>query len=86
MIKMDKADNKWRTGVNSRLEELTILGAKQNSDIHYIKDTVDEIKVLVREQNGRVRLLEQQTTAIKAVGSLIAVVFSGFIGWLFKIN
>jgi hypothetical protein len=62
------------------------LGAKQNSDIHYIKDTVDEIKVLVREQNGRVRLLEQQTTAIKAVGSLIAVVFSGFIGWLFKIN
>ena len=80
-----QVDN-WRTDTQTRLEELTIMSAKQNSDIHYIKDTVDEIKVLVREQNGRVRLLEQQTTAIKAVGSLIAVVFSGFIGWLFKIN
>ena len=84
MIKMDKADNKWRTGVNSRLEELTILGAKQNSDIHYIKDTVDEIKVLVREQNGRVRWLEQQTTAIKSVGSFVALVFGSLIGWLYK--
>ena len=81
----NQVDN-WRTDTQTRLEELTIMSAKQNSDIHYIKDTVDEIKVLVKEQNGRVRLLEQQTTAIKAVGSLIAVVFSGFIGWLFKIN
>ena len=84
MIKMDKTDNKWRTGVNSRLEELTILGAKQNSDIHYIKDTVDEIKVLVKEQNGRVRWLEQQTTAIKSVGSFVALVFGSLIGWLYR--
>jgi len=83
---MDRMDNKWRAGVNSRLEELTILGAKQNGELAHIKETTDEIKELVKEQNGRVRWLEQQTTAIKAVGSLLAVVFSGFIGWLFKIN
>ncbi len=45
----------WRGGVDSRLEELTIMSAKQNSDIHYIKETADEIKNLVKEQNGRVR-------------------------------
>jgi uncharacterized coiled-coil protein SlyX len=79
----NQVDN-WRTDAQSRLEELTIMSAKQNSDIHYIKDTVDEIKSLVKEQNGRVRVLEQQTSAIKAIGAAVTVVFSGFIGWLFN--
>ena len=76
----------WRVGVDSRLEELTVMGAKQNSEFAHIKESVDEIKGLVKEQNGRVRVLEQQTSAIKAVGSAIAVIFSGFIGWLFNIR
>ena len=76
----------WRVGVDSRLEELTVMGAKQNSELAHIKEYVDEIKGLVKEQNGRVRVLEQQTSAIKAVGSAIAVIFSGFIGWLFNIR
>ena len=79
----NQVDN-WRTDTQGRLEELTIMSAKQNSDIHYIKDTVDEIKVLVKEQNGRVRWLEQQTTAIKSVGSFVALVFGSLIGWLYK--
>jgi hypothetical protein len=76
----------WRIGVDSRLEELTVIGAKQNSELAHIKESVDEIKGLVKEQNGRVRVLEQQTSAIKAVGSAVTVVFSGFIGWLFNIR
>ena len=79
----NQVDN-WRTDTQTRLEELTIMSAKQNSDIHYIKDTVDEIKVLVKEQNGRVRWLEQQTTAIKSVGSFVALVFGSLIGWLYR--
>ena len=79
----NQVDN-WRTDTQGRLEELTIMSAKQNSDIHYIKDTVDEIKVLVKEQNGRVRWLEQQTTAIKSVGSFVALVFGSLIGWLYR--
>ena len=81
----NQVDN-WRTNTQDRLEELTIMSAKQNSDIHYIKDTVDEIKSLVKEQNGRVRVLEQQTSAIKAIGAAVTVVFSGFIGWLFNVR
>ncbi len=76
----------WRVGVESRLEELTVMGAKQNSELAHIKESADEIKAMVKEQNGRVRWLEQQNSAMKAVGSVLAVVFSGFIGWLFKIR
>ena len=79
----NQVDN-WRTDTQARLEELTIMSAKQNSDINYIKETVDDIKVLVKEQNGRVRWLEQQTTAIKSVGSFVAFVFGSLIGWLYK--
>ena len=76
----------WRNCVESRLEELTVMNAKQNSDIHYIKESVDEIKDLVKAQNGRVRGNESAIARIQGVGGIIAIVFSGFIGWLFKIR
>ena len=66
----------WRQGIESRLEELTVNGAKQNGELSHIKESVDEIKSMVKEQNGRVRKLEQQTSAIKAIGSSLAIVFS----------
>ena len=84
---MNKAQvDDWRNGVESRLEELTVMNAKQNSDIHYIKDSVDEIKNLVKEQNGRVRVNESAIARIQGVGGIIAIAFSGFIGWLFKLK
>ena len=51
----------WRVGVDSRLEELTVMGAKQNSELAHTKESVDEIRGLVKEQNGRGRAIEQQT-------------------------
>ena len=79
----NQVDN-WRTDTQDRLEELTIMSAKQNSDIHYIKETVDEIKVLVKEQNGRVRTLESSVSSIQSVGAFVALVFGSLIGWLYK--
>jgi len=79
----NQVDN-WGTDTQARLEELTIMSAKQNSDIHYIKEIADEIKNLVKEQNGRVRILEQKTSALESIGSVISVVFGGLIGWLFN--
>lgn len=74
----------WRQEIESRLEELTVNGAKQNGELSHIKESVDEIKSMVKEQNGRVRKLEQQTSAIKAIGSSLAIVFSALIGWMFE--
>ena len=74
----------WREGVESRLEELAIVNAKQSSELSHIKESVDEIKSIVREQNGRVRTLEKQTSALQSIGSMITIIVSGFIGWLFN--
>ena len=74
----------YRDCVQNRLEELTINQASQSSDITHIKESVDRLEVLVKEQNGRVRKNEQFLSAISAVGGVISIVFTGFIVWLFK--
>jgi uncharacterized protein (UPF0305 family) len=76
----------YRDCVQSRLEELTINQASQSSDITHIKESVDRLEVLVKEQNGRVRRNEQFLSAISAVGGVISIVFTGFIAWLFRMK
>ena len=77
-----QVDN-YRLIVQSRLEELSILNAKHNQDMIYVKESIDEVKVLVKEQNGRVRKLEGNMSGIKAIGATIASVFSSLFGYLF---
>ena len=79
-----QAVDSYRELLQSRLEELTLMNAQQNSDIHYVKDTVDEIKILLKEQNGRVRSNEKMLSAISAIGGVLAFVFSGAVAWLFR--
>ena len=74
----------YRDCVQSRLEELTINQASQSSNITHIKESVDRLEIMVKEQNGRVRRNEQFLSAISAVGGVLSVVFGGFIAWLFK--
>ena len=78
-----QVDN-WRTDTQARLEELTVMSAKQSGEISHIKETVDEIKTLVKEQNGRVRTLESSVSSIQSLGSFVALVFGSLIGWLYK--
>ena len=79
----NQVDN-WRTDTQARLEELTVMSAKQSGEISHIKETVDEIKTLVKEQNGRGRSLESSVSSIRSVGSFVALVFGSLIGWLYK--
>ena len=73
----------YRTGVQSRLEELTLMNAKQSSDMHYVKESLDEVKTLIKEQNGRIRELEGGMAGVKAIGGMLSAVFSGLFGYLF---
>ena len=73
----------WRVNMQSRVEELTVLNAKQSSDMHYVKESLDEVKTLIKEQNGRVRELEGGMSGIKAIGGMLSAVFSGLFGYLF---
>jgi len=76
----------YRDCVQNRLEELTINQASQSSDITHIKESVDRLEIMVKEQNGRVRRNEQFLSAISAVGGVISIVFTGFIAWLFRMK
>ena len=76
----------YRDCVQSRLEELTINQASQSSDIIHIRESVDRLEIMVKEQNGRVRRNEQFLSAISAVGGVISIVFTGFIAWLFRMK
>jgi len=76
----------YRDCVQSRLEELTVNQASQSSDITHIKESVDRLEVLVKEQNGRIRKNENLLSAVAAIGGVLSVVFTGFIAWLFKIK
>ena len=73
----------WRVNMQIRLEELTVLNAKQSSDINHVKESLDEVKTLIKEQNGRVRELEGGMSGIKAIGGMLSAVFSGLFGYLF---
>ena len=73
----------WRVNMQSRLEELTVLNAKQSSDMHYVKESLDEVKTLIKEQNGRVRELEGGMSGVKAIGGVLSAVFSGLFGYMF---
>ena len=70
--------------VQSRLEELTINQASQTSNITHIKESVDRLEVLVKEQNSRIRKNENLLSAVSAIGGVLSIVFGGFIAWLFK--
>tara|TARA_R110002020_G_scaffold235315_1_gene447461 strand:- start:4118 stop:4372 length:255 start_codon:yes stop_codon:yes gene_type:complete len=81
---MNKSEvDNWRVGMQNRMEELTVLNAKHNQDIMYVKESLDELKDLIKEQNGRVRELEGNMSGVKAIGAMLSAVFSGLFGYLF---
>ena len=59
---------------------LTILKA----DVRNTKETLIDLRTLLREQNGRVRKNEKSIARIFGIGSTIMGVFSGIIAWLFN--
>jgi ribosomal protein L29 len=81
-----QAVDNYRELLQSRLEELTLMNAQQNSDIHYVKETVSRIETIVKEQNGRVRNNESAIARIQGIGGMLSIVFASFIGWLFKMK
>jgi DNA repair exonuclease SbcCD ATPase subunit len=79
-----QAVDNYRELLQSRLEELTVMNAQQNSELSHIVETLDKIDHNLEKQNNRIRKNENTLTSIKTVGGIVSVVFSGFIGWLWR--
>ena len=77
-----EVDN-YREGVQSRLEELSVLNAKHSQDMVHVKESLDDVKGMLREQNGRVRELENSVSGMKAIGAMLAATFSSLFGYFF---
>jgi|TARA_B100001939_G_C16916551_1_gene607198 hypothetical protein len=68
---------------NSELMKIVIETRAYQKTIYKKVDTIEQH---LAAQNGRLRKVEQQNSAIKAMGSIVTVVFSAVIGWMFKIK
>ena len=84
-----EVDN-YRHNLQSRVEEQTILTASQGSDIKHIFENqlqmnknLDEVKILIKEQNGRVRNMEGDMSGFKAIGAMVSVIFSSLFAYIF---
>ncbi len=76
----------YRTNVDKRLEDLSVINAEQNSELKHIRESVSEIKDLLKVQNGRIGRLEQSNARRDGVMTMVTVVFGTMIGWLFKMK
>ena len=54
------------------------------ADVRNTRETLLDLKTLLREQNGRIRKNEKSIARIFGIGSTIMAVFSGIIAWLFN--
>ena len=55
-------------------------------ELKYIRKTVDKNEQSLEKLNGRVRETEQAVANIKGIGSVLGIVFSGFIAWLYRMK
>ena len=69
--------DKYRAEV---ITSLTVLKV----DNRNMKQTLIELRSLLREQNGRVRKTESSISWIQGIMSVGFALFSGFIAWLFN--
>ena len=53
-------------------------------DNRNVKETLIELRGLLREQNGRIRKNETAMSWIKGIMSVVVTVFTGFVAWLFN--
>jgi hypothetical protein len=58
--------------------------ARIESTMQSIHKEARDTKLEIQMQNGRVRKLEGGMAAIQGIGSVLSVVFGGFIAYLFR--
>ena len=69
--------DRYREGI---VTSLAILKA----DVRNTKETLIDLRSLLREQNSRIRKNEKAISRIFGMGSVVMAIFSGLITWLFK--
>ena len=58
--------------------------ARIESTLESVHKEATDTKLEIQMQNGRVRTLERKMSSLQGVGSVLSVIFGGFIAYLFK--
>ena len=58
--------------------------ARIESTLESVHKEATDTKLEIQLQNGRVRTLEGNMSSLQGVGSVLSVIFGGFIAYLFK--
>ena len=64
--------------------EIVELLARIESTLESVHKEATDTKLEIQMQNGRVRTLEGKMSSLQGVGSVLSVIFGGFIAYLFK--
>jgi len=70
--------------INKYREEVITTLAVLKADNRNMKETLVELRTMLKEQNGRVRKNESSISWIQGIITLGFTVFTGFIAWLFN--
>ena len=70
--------------INKYREEVITTLAVLKADNRNMKETLVELRTMLKEQNGRVRKNESSISWIQCIITLVFTVFTGFITWLFN--
>ena len=64
--------------------DIVVRLARIESTLASVHRDSHDTKLEIQMQNGRVRKLEGGMAAIQGIGSVVSIVFGGFIAYLFK--
>ena len=79
-----KKSQKSNFDLDKYREDVITALAVLKADNRNMKETLIELRSLLREQNGRVRKAETAIGWMQGIASVAFAVFSGFIAWLFN--
>ena len=79
-----KSQTKRKFDLDEYRQEVVATLAALKVDVRNTKETLIELRSLLREQNGRVRKNEETLGWIKGIGTIVMVTYSALIAWLFN--
>tara|TARA_R100000781_G_C4072824_1_gene125051 strand:- start:735 stop:983 length:249 start_codon:yes stop_codon:yes gene_type:complete len=81
---MQKKNQKRKINLTEYREEVVATLAALKVDVRNTKETLSEVKSLLREQNGRIRKNEATLGWIKGIGTIFIATYSTLLAWFFN--
>ena len=83
-IMTKKKSQKRKIDLEEYREHVVTTLAVLKTDVRNNRASLEEVKFLLREQNGRIRKNEVSLSWMKGVSTFVVAVFSAVIAWLFN--